>query len=63
MQQCLWWRNRLWNLWISQKHKNLDISRTKHFLSNKKIHLLHLKGYFMAKGSFVAEVTFKYKKV
>ena len=31
MQQCLWWRLKFWNLWISQKHKNLDISRTKHY--------------------------------
>ena len=28
-----------WNLWIPQKHKNLDILRTKYyFSSNKKIH-------------------------
>ena len=27
--------------WISQKHKNLDISRTKHFFSNKKKSITH----------------------
>ena len=27
--------------------------------SNKKIHQLYIKGYFMAKNSFAAEVTFK----
>ena len=50
MQQCLWWRHRCRNLWISQKHKNLDISRKKHFSPNKKIYLLYIKGYFMAKN-------------
>ena len=30
MQQFLWWRHRSWNLSISQKYKNLDISITKH---------------------------------
>ena len=59
MWQCLWWHHIIWNLQISQKHKHLDISRTKHFSSNKKIQKLHLKGYFIAKNSFVAEVTFK----
>ena len=29
------------------------------FSSNQKIHLLHMKCYFMTKNSFVAEVTFK----
>ena len=45
MQICLWWRHRFWNLWISQKHKNLDISRMKHyfFSSNEKITLNLLK--------------------
>ena len=28
------------------------------FLSNKKIHKLYIKGYFITKNSFVAEVTF-----
>ena len=28
-------------------------------LQMKKIHLLHIKGYFMAKNTFVAELTFK----
>ena len=40
------------------KHKNLDISRVKHFSSNKKNHQLHIKVYFIAKYCFVAEVTF-----
>ena len=31
MQQCLWWRHRFWNLWISQKQKNLHILRMKHY--------------------------------
>ena len=29
MQQCLWWRHRFWNLRVSRKHENLNISRTK----------------------------------
>ena len=33
--------------------KNLDILRTKHYFFFNK------KGYFMAKNSFVAEITFK----
>ena len=33
----------------------------KHFSSNKKINSLHIKCYFMANNSFVAEVTFKLK--
>ena len=41
MQQCLWWRLRFWNLWISQKHKNLDISRTKHFFFKWKKSFIH----------------------
>ena len=28
--------------------------------SSNKIHYLHIKGYFTAENSFVAEVTFKY---
>ena len=59
MSQCLWWRHRLWNLWISQEHKNLDISRTKHFSLNKKFINYTSRATFMAKNSFVAEVTFK----
>ena len=59
MWPCSWWRHRFWNLWISQKYKTVDISRTKHYyFSNKKNHQLHIKGYFMAKNSFVAGVTF-----
>ena len=47
-------------LWISKKHKNLDITkRNINFFSNKKIQKLHIKGYFLAKNSFLAEVTFK----
>ena len=35
-------------------------SRMKHyFFSNIQIHLLHIKGYFMAKNSFLAVATFK----
>ena len=47
------------NLWISQNHKNQDVSRAKHcFSSNKKYR--YIKGYFMTKNSFVVEVvTFK----
>ena len=40
------------------KTQNLNISRTKHSFI-QKIHKLHIKGYFIAKNSFVAEVTFK----
>ena len=29
------------------------------FYSNKKIHKLHIKGYFTAKNSFLAEILFK----
>ena len=29
------------------------------FSSNKKIHYLHIKGYFMTKNTLLAEVTFK----
>ena len=47
--------------WISQKHKNLDISRAKHyfFFKLKRFINYNIKGYFMTKNSFVAEVTFK----
>ena len=47
------------NLWISQNHKNQDVSRAKHcFFSNKKNR--YIKGYFMTKNSFVVDVvTFK----
>ena len=48
-------------MWISQKHKNLDITRAKNiFSSNSKKYDLHIKGYFVAKNSFIAEVTFKF---
>ena len=33
-------------------------NNTLFFLQIKKIHYLHIKGYFMAKNSFIAEVTF-----
>ena len=29
------------------------------FFSNKEIHTLHIKGYFIAKNSFVVEVIFR----
>ena len=45
-----------------KKHKNVHISRTKYFFtSNKKIHKLRFKGYFMAKNRFAAEGTFNNK--
>ena len=48
----------LWCLWC--KNTKISISRERNILfsSNKKIHLLHIKGYFIAKNSFVAEVIF-----
>ena len=48
-------RRRFLDLWISQKRKNLDIWRTKHFL-------LHIKGYFIEKNSLVAEVVFNHSE-
>ena len=45
-------------IWISQKLKNTDISRTNIFSSNQKIQL-HIKGYFIAKNNFIAEATLK----
>ena len=53
-------RRRIWDLWISQKHKNLDIWRVKHFLLPKK--KLHIKGYFITKNSLVAEVAFNHNE-
>ena len=51
---------------ISEFHKSKKISISSEqntiFSSNKKIHQLHFKGYFMTKNSFVAEVTFKQDK-
>ena len=44
---------------VFHKNKNLDISRTKHYFFYKKNHYLNIKGYFMAKNTFVAKVTFK----
>ena len=42
------------------KSTKIQISRERNiFSSNKKNHLLHIKGYFMARNSFVAEVAFK----
>ena len=40
--------------------KSLDFTVTQNiiFSSNKKIHQLHSKGYFIAKNRFVTEVTF-----
>ena len=47
---------------ICEFHKNTKISISREqniiFSSNKKIHQLHIKCYFMTKNSFVAEVTF-----
>ena len=43
----------------TQKSKYLE-NETSFFLQIKKIHLLHIKGYFMAKYIFVAEVTFNF---
>ena len=40
------------NMWILQRTKERNI-----FSSNKKIHELHIKVYFITKNSFVAEVT------
>ena len=39
-------------------HQNLEILRIEHLSSNKKIHSLYIKGYNMAKNSFLAEATF-----
>ena len=41
----------------TQKSRYLE-NETLFFLRIKKIHLLHTKGYFMAKSSFAAELTF-----
>ena len=53
----------------SQTLKSADFTKTEKsrylenealfFFSNKKIHELHTKGYFITKNSFVVEVTFK----
>ena len=51
----------IFNLWISQKHKNPDISRMKHCFVLQMKKLLHIKGYFTVKCSIVAEVAFKFK--
>ena len=45
-------------IWISQKLKNTDISRINIFSSNQKIQL-HIKGSFIAKNNFIAEATLK----
>ena len=42
----------------SQKPRYLE-NETLFFLQINKIHSLHMKGYFIAKNNFVAEVTFK----
>ena len=42
----------------SQKPRYLE-NKTLFSFQIKKIHELHIRGYFMAKNSFVAEVTFK----
>ena len=45
----------------TQKSRYLERNIT--FSSNEKIHELHIKGYFMAKNTFVEEVTFKISEV
>ena len=42
----------------SQKPRYLE-NKTSFSIQTKKNHKLHIKGYFMAKNSFAAEVTFK----
>ena len=54
MKQCLWWCHRFWNPYILQKHKNLDISRTKHCFFFKLIThqgLLYRKKYLCSSGN------------
>ena len=50
---------------ICQFHKSTKIQKSRErniiFTSNKKNHYLRIKGYFIAKNSFVAEVTFNKK--
>ena len=47
-------------MWISQKHKYLEISRTKHyFFFKSKDSLITYQGLLYDKKNFVAEVTFK----
>ena len=46
----------------TQKSRYLE-NETYFFLQIKKIHKLHIKGYFMAKNSFVAEVTFIFEHI
>ena len=58
MQQCLWWCHEFWNLWISQKHQNLDISRAKHFFLQIKKFIIH-QALLYGKNTFVAKLTFK----
>ena len=43
----------------SQKARHLE-NETSFYLQIKKNHFLHMKGYFIAKNNFVAEVTFKF---
>ena len=54
MQQCL--------SQYFEFHKSIKIQISREqsiiFYLNKKIHILHIKGYFMTKSSFVVEVTF-----
>ena len=52
-------RHKFWNLWILQKHKNLDISRTKHFFFQLKKIIKHTSGTTLwQKNNFVVEVPF-----
>ena len=47
----------------SQMLKSMNFTKTQKYQlkkkSNKKNHQLHIKSYFMAKNSFVAEINFK----
>ena len=43
---------------FKKKQKFMYRERNIIFSSNKKNHLLHIKGYFMAKNKFAAEVNF-----
>ena len=49
-------KSEVWNLQISQKHRNLDISRTKHFLQIKKNNYTS-RAFLLQKNSFVVGVT------
>ena len=51
--------SQIWNLWILQKHKNLDISRTNHcFLFKEKDSLIAHQGLPYGKKYFGSGVNF-----